>query len=114
MVRNISRLPIWQAPVGSIAGSALALTWTAPEDARNVVASLVAKAEGVFQGNFVLAFPLTCLPPALEQGYALSRFRGESRLWKRYASFALLGPTWGFKSLIATVRVARWTWARIS
>lgn len=75
------RYPIFQAPVGSIAGpeltvavseagglGALALTWTAPVETRRLVESVRAKTERPFQVNFVLAFEAKSLPAALEAG----------------------------------------------
>lgn len=77
-------LPIWQAATGSVAGPELCaavaraggmggmgLTWATPADAAEAVASIP---EGVFQGNFVLAFPPLALPAALEAGLRVVTF----------------------------------------
>ena len=82
-----ARLPIWQAPVGSMAGAdlaaavaraggmgALALTWTPPDATRALVAAVAASTDGAFQGNFVLAFEPTSLTAALEAGLRLVTF----------------------------------------
>lgn len=81
------RLPIWQAPVGSVAGpelavavaraggmGGLALTWTSPQDVRTLVKAVATATDGAFQGNFVLAFEPTSLPAALEAGLRIVTF----------------------------------------
>ncbi len=81
------RYPIFQAPVGSIAGlelatavseaggmGALALTWTSPEKARRLVESVRAQTELPFQVNFVLAFEAKSLAAALEAGARVVTF----------------------------------------
>ncbi len=73
------RLPIFQAPIGSVAGpelaaavsqaggmGALALTWTSPDDARRLIAEVRAKTDLPIQANFVLAFEPRSLATALE------------------------------------------------
>lgn len=80
-------MPIWQAPVGSMAGpdlaaavaeaggmGALALTWASPEHARESIASVARATDGAFQGNFVLAFEPASLPAALEAGLRIVSF----------------------------------------
>src|SRR5258707_8764878 len=74
-------LPILQAPIGSMAGvelaaavsnagglGSLALPWSAPEAARQLVEDLRARTHFPFFVNFVLAFPPTALDAALEAG----------------------------------------------
>ena len=81
------RYPLWQAPVGSLAGlelaaavseaggmGALALTWTAPADARGLVERLRAKTARPFQVNFVLAFEAKSLAASLEAGARVVTF----------------------------------------
>ena len=81
------RIPIWQAPIGSLASAALAtavaraggvgalaLTWTPPEHVKGFVTSIVADTDGVIQGNFVLAFEPVSLPTALEAGLRIVSF----------------------------------------
>ena len=81
------RFPIFQAPVGRVAGpalaaavaeaggmGALAFTWTPPEDARRLIAAVRAKTERPVQANFVLAFAPTALPAALEAGVRFVTF----------------------------------------
>ncbi len=81
------RLPIFQAPVGSVAGSslaaavsqaggmgALALTWTSPEDARRLIAEVRVRTDRPVQTNFVLAFAPESLPAALEAGVNVITF----------------------------------------
>jgi nitronate monooxygenase len=83
----IEALPIWQAPVGSVAGpelalavaqaggvGALALTWRSPGEVRRLLDKVLWPGEGRVQGNFVLAFPPTSLPAALEAGLRLVTF----------------------------------------
>jgi nitronate monooxygenase len=82
-----ARVPIWQAPVGSIAGQelatavaraggvgALALTWVSSQEAHKLVASVTAATDGTFQGNFVLAFDPISLTGALEAGLRIVTF----------------------------------------
>ena len=73
------RVPIVQAPTGSIAGpelaiavanagamAALALTWTAPEEAaRRRSKQVRSGTDGPFLANFALAFPPNALDAAL-------------------------------------------------
>jgi NAD(P)H-dependent flavin oxidoreductase YrpB (nitropropane dioxygenase family) len=79
--------PIFQAPVGSVAGpelaaavseaggmAALALTWTSPEDARRLIAEVRAKTARAIQANFVLAFATQSLAAALEAGVRVITF----------------------------------------
>lgn len=81
------RYPIFQAPVGSLAGpelaaavsqaggmGALAITWTGPEEARRLIQSVRAKSEKPFQVNFVLAFEPRSLAAALEAGARVATF----------------------------------------
>ena len=75
------RIPLFQAPTGSIAGpelaaavsqagamGAMALTWTDPEAARRHVRAVRAVTDNPFQVNFALAFPPHALSAALEEG----------------------------------------------
>ncbi|HET6572503.1 MAG TPA: nitronate monooxygenase [Fimbriiglobus sp.] len=75
------RYPLFQAPVGSIARpelvaavaeagglGALALTWTAPPEARAQIERVRKQTQGPIQANFVLAFAPRSLPVALEAG----------------------------------------------
>lgn len=75
------RYPIFQAPIGSIARpelaaavaragglGSLALTWTAPREARLQIERVRALTQGELQANFVLAFTPHALPVALESG----------------------------------------------
>lgn len=75
------RLPIFQAPVGSVAGpelaaavsqagglGALALTWTSPDDARRLIAEVRAKTDRPVRANFVRVFETPSLAAALEAG----------------------------------------------
>ncbi len=84
-----ARLPIWQAPTGSIAGpelaaavsaagglGALALTWTAPEMAAEQVRQVCAATDRPFQVNFALAFEPVALTAALEAGAPIVSFSG--------------------------------------
>ncbi len=81
------RVPICQAPVGSVAGSdlaaavaqaggmgALPLTWTSPEDARRLIAEVRALTDRPVQANFVLAFEPQSLVTALESGVRVITF----------------------------------------
>ncbi len=81
------RYPIFQAPVGSMAGpelaaavsqaggmGALALTWTSPQDATRLIETIRAKTERPFQVNFVLAFKPRSLTAALEAGARVVTF----------------------------------------
>lgn len=81
------RFPIFQAPVGSVAGpqlaaavaqaggmGALALTWTSPEDARRSIAEVRARTDRPVQANFVLAFATKSLAAALEAGMRVITF----------------------------------------
>lgn len=80
-------LPIFQAPIGNIAGSelaiavssggalgALALTWATPEVARQKIFQIRAATQNPFQVNFVLAFPPHALAAALEAGAPIITF----------------------------------------
>lgn len=82
-----ARYPIFQAPVGSLAGTelatsvseggglgALALTWSAPAEARRLVESFRTKTGRPFQINFVLAFETKSLAAALEAGARIVTF----------------------------------------
>jgi NAD(P)H-dependent flavin oxidoreductase YrpB (nitropropane dioxygenase family) len=81
------RFPIFQAPVGSVAGpelaaavsqaggmGALALTWTSPDDTRRLITQVRTQTEKPFQTNFVLAFPSKSLAAALEAGVRVVTF----------------------------------------
>ncbi len=81
------RIPIFQAPVGAVAGSelaaavsraggmgALALTSKSPEVARRIVAEVRAKTDRPFQTNFVLTFESRSLAAALESGVRIITF----------------------------------------
>ncbi len=81
------RFPIFQAPVGSVAGpelaaavsqaggmGALALTRTSPDDARRLIANVREQTERPFQANFVLAFETQSLAAALEAGVRVVTF----------------------------------------
>ena len=81
------RVPIVQAPTGSIAGpelaiavanagamGALALTWTEPEEAARLVRQVRAGTDGPFLANFALAFPPNALDAALEAGVPIVTF----------------------------------------
>lgn len=81
------RLPVFQAPTGSVAGpelaaavsqaggmGALALTWTSPEVARRLIAMVRERTEKPFQANFVLAFEAGSLAAALEAGVRVVTF----------------------------------------
>jgi NAD(P)H-dependent flavin oxidoreductase YrpB (nitropropane dioxygenase family) len=82
-----ARLPLWQAPTGSVAGpelasevaaaggmGAMALTWTAPETAADHVRQVRARTDRPFQVNFALAFEPAALPAALEAGAPIVSF----------------------------------------
>lgn len=81
------RLPIVQAPTGSIANpalaaaiangggmGALALTWTPPEQAKLLVRQTLAQATGPYLVNFALAFAPDALSAALEAGVSVVSF----------------------------------------
>lgn len=81
------RLPLFQAPTGSIAGpelasavsragalGAMALTWTDPDEARRHVRAVRAATPDPFLVNFALAFPPQALPAALEEGVPVVTF----------------------------------------
>ena len=81
------RVPIVQAPTGSIAGpelataicnagamGALALTWTTPTDAVSSIRQIVSATGGPFQVNFALHFPPNALSAALEAGVRVVTF----------------------------------------
>lgn len=81
------RVPIVQAPTGSIAGpelaiavanagamGALALTWTEPEEAARLVKQVRAGTDGPFLANFALAFPPLALDAALDAGVPVVTF----------------------------------------
>ena len=81
------RFPIFQAPIGSIAGpelaaavsqagglGALALTWTSPDEARRLIGMVRAQTDRPFQANFVLAFEPKSLATALESGVRVVTF----------------------------------------
>ena len=81
------RLPIFQAPVGSVAGpelaaavseaggmGALALTWRTAPEARDAIAEVRARTKRPFQANFVLAFDTPTLDAALEAGVDVVTF----------------------------------------
>ena len=80
-------VPIFQAPVGSVAGpelaaavseaggmGALALTWTSQKDARRLIAEVRALTKRPVQANFVLAFEPDSLVAALESGVRVITF----------------------------------------
>ena len=81
------RVPIVQAPTGSIAGpelaiavanagamAALALTWTPAEEAARLVRQVRAGTDGPFLANFALAFPPDSLDAALDAGVPIVTF----------------------------------------
>lgn len=81
------RLPIFQAPVGSVAGpelaaavseaggmGALALTWRTAPEARDAIAEVRARTKRPFQANFVLAFDTPTLDAVLEAGVDVVTF----------------------------------------
>ncbi len=81
------RLPIVQAPTGSIANpalaaavangggmGALALTWTPPEQAQILVRQTLARTDGRFLVNFALAFAPDSLSAALQSGASIVSF----------------------------------------
>ena len=81
------RVPIVQAPTGSIAGpelaiavaeaggmGALALTWTEPEQAAQYVQQVLQATKGAFLVNFALAFAPRCLNAVLEAGANIVSF----------------------------------------
>ncbi len=81
------RVPIVQAPTGSIAGpelaiavanagamGALALTWTPTEEAARIVRQVRDGTHGAFFANFALAFPPDALDAALEAGVPIVTF----------------------------------------
>jgi len=80
-------IPILQAPIGSCTGvelasavsqagamGALALTWTSPEVAGQMVSEVRKRTTKPFQVNFVLAFEPRSLVPALEAGAPIVTF----------------------------------------
>ena len=83
-----SKIPIWCAPTGSIAGpelcaavasaggvGAMGITWTEPQVAQQWVREVKTNApEGVFQVNFALAFPPNSLETVLDAGVPLVTF----------------------------------------
>ena len=84
---QMPRIPIYQAPTGSLAGpelavavanagamGAMALTWTEPTEAAAFVRQVRAATDGVFQVNFALAFPPKSLNAALESGVPIVTF----------------------------------------
>lgn len=90
------RLPIWQAPTGSIAGpelcaavslaggmGAMGLTWTAPDAAAKAVRRVrEAVGDAPFGGNFALAFPPLALEAALRAGLPVVTFSwGDPSPW---------------------------------
>lgn len=81
------RVPIVQAPTGSIAGpelaiavanagamAALALTWTEPDEAARLIKQVRAGTNGPFLANFALAFPPNALDAALDAGVPIVTF----------------------------------------
>ena len=82
------RLPIWQAPTGSIAGpelcvavtlaggmGAMGLSWSSPEDAARDVHNVRSQVGNApFLGNFALAFPPNALRAVLEAGLPVVTF----------------------------------------
>lgn len=88
-------IPVVQAPIGgsarpelasavSNAGGlgGLALTWSDPETARARVTATRAKTDGLFYGNFALAFPPVALKAALEAGLRCVTFSfGDPAVW---------------------------------
>src|SRR5262245_39266045 len=81
------QIPIIQAPTSAIAGPELAaavssagalggmgLTWTSPEAAAKRVRQVRAATSHPFLVNFVLAFPPTSLPAALDEGAPIVTF----------------------------------------
>ena len=81
------RMPIFQAPVGSVAGSelaaavsraggmgALALTSRSPEVVSRLIAEVRAKTDRPVQANFVLTFEPRSLATALENGVRVVTF----------------------------------------
>ena len=86
------RFPIFQAPIGSVAGpelaaavsqagglGALAFTWTSPDDARRLIEQVRAQTEQPFQANFVLAFEPKSLVATLEAGVRIEIGRASCR-----------------------------------
>lgn len=80
-------VPVFQAPIGSVAGprlagtvseagglGALALTWTSPERTRALVKEVRTRTSRPFQVNFVLAFEPRSLASALEAGAPIVTF----------------------------------------
>jgi NAD(P)H-dependent flavin oxidoreductase YrpB (nitropropane dioxygenase family) len=81
------KYPIFQAPLGSMAGvdlasavsnegglGSLALTWTPPDTARNLIKQVQEKTPNPFFVNYVLAFPTNSLDIALELGVGIVTF----------------------------------------
>ncbi|HEY0865970.1 MAG TPA: nitronate monooxygenase, partial [Fimbriimonas sp.] len=84
---NSPRIPIYQAPTGSIAGPELAaavaavggmgamgLTWTTPDEARRKVEWVRRRTGGSFQANFALHFEPAALASVLEAGVPVVTF----------------------------------------
>ena len=81
------KYPILQAPIGSMAGlelaaavsnegglGSLALTWTAPDLARDLIHRVKRKTANPFFVNYVLAFPILSLDLALDAGVPIVTF----------------------------------------
>ena len=81
------KYPILQAPIGSMAGvelaaavsnegglGSLALTWTAPDLARDLIHQVQNKTSHPFFVNYVLVFPVLSLDLALDAGVRLVTF----------------------------------------
>jgi len=96
------RIPILQAPTGSIAGPELAaavseagalgsmgLTWTNPESAVKQVRLVREATSAPFAANFVLSFEPAALIPCLEAGVSIVTFSwgNPTELWPLVRSF---------------------------
>lgn len=81
------KFPIMQAPIGSMAGvdlaaavsnsgglGSLALTWTPPDQALDLIHQVQGKTSQPFFVNYVLAFPVLSLDLALEAGVRVITF----------------------------------------
>jgi NAD(P)H-dependent flavin oxidoreductase YrpB (nitropropane dioxygenase family) len=81
------KYPIFQAPIGSMAGvelasavsttgglGSLALTWTPKETAVELVQTLHTRTKNLFFVNYVLAFPVLSLDEILEAGVRVITF----------------------------------------
>ena len=93
--RALPPIPLYQAPVGSACSpalaaavssagglGALALSWTTPARAAELVAQTIALTPEPFQVNFVLAFEAKQLPAALEAGAPIVTFSWGIPTWQ--------------------------------